>query len=97
MSGHTPGPWAVHDGGRFGEWGDSGPSICAETGPNRCQPMFVLQGPADLGQCRANAALVAAAPDLLACLKAAAQDFAIMRYGKRMPEWDAAIAKAEGR
>ena len=44
----------------------------------------------------ADARLIAAAPELLACLKAAAQDFSIMRYGKRMPEWDAAIAKASG-
>lgn len=34
--------------------------------------------------------------ELLNCLKAAAADFAIMRM-ERMKEWDAAIAKAEGK
>lgn len=42
---HSPLPWAIHDGGRFGEYGDLGPSICAENG-DTCDV------------CRANAELI---------------------------------------
>jgi hypothetical protein len=70
QSGHTPGPWEIHDGGRFGSWGNSGPSVCAVTGKNLCQPLVEFVGPDDLGQCAANARLIAAAPDLLEALNA---------------------------
>ena len=70
---HTQGEWEVHDGGRFGQFGESGPSICAITGPNSCQPLFEICGPAEAAECSANAHLAAAAPDLLAGAMLAAQ------------------------
>lgn len=63
---HSPAPWEVHDGGRFGQYGDDGPSICASTGPATCQPLFQVVGPADPKECEANTYLAAAAPKLLA-------------------------------
>jgi len=48
-------------------------------------------------ECKANARLISAAPEMLAALKEAARDFAIMRSGACMEKWDAVIAKAEGR
>jgi hypothetical protein len=68
MSQFTPGPWEIHDGGRFGQYGDLGPSICAPTGPGTCQPLFELAGPADPAICEANARLIAAAPSMYAFL-----------------------------
>ena len=71
MSGarREPGSWAIHDGGRFGQYGPSGPSICAENEEaGTCQPLFQLVGRADAETCKANTTLAAAAPDLLAAL-----------------------------
>lgn len=53
----SKGPWEIHDGGRFGNWGDFGPSICASTEPGLCQPLYEFVGPADLNTCRANGEL----------------------------------------
>lgn len=53
----SKGPWEIHDGGRFGNWGDLGPSICASTGLGLCQPLYEFVGPADLDTCRANGEL----------------------------------------
>lgn len=102
---HTPGPWEIHDGGKFGSYGDNGPSVCAVTGPGLCQPLFDLCGPASEMQCRANAALIAAAPELLEALRGLSD--AVIEYGRTVAEWDrvldadkaarAAIAKAEGK
>ncbi len=102
MSEHTPGPWTA-DRWRAPLNGMNGWSIRPhrpEDGGMTGHQVAVIYDDLTIkpmGEPSANARLIAAAPDLLACLKAAAQDFAIMRYGKRMPEWDAAIAKAEGR
>lgn len=72
MSKHTPGPWEIHDGGCFGEYGSTGPSICHPTSETTCQPLFEIVGPADIEECGANAALAIAAPALLAACKNAA-------------------------
>lgn len=58
----TPGEWEVHDGGRFGSFGDRGPSICSRNlTTDLCQPLFDLEGPADIDQCKANCGWVTAA------------------------------------
>ena len=94
MSGHTPGPWEVLPESDSHE----GPLIA------ECD----LQS--DEAQNRANARLIAAAPDLLEALRAsvAATDRELEAFRRNlgrnplvMPEWlagaRAAIAKAEGR
>lgn len=63
---HTPGKWEIHDGGRFGSFGETGPSVCAVRSDGTCQPLFEIIGPADPAEAEANAHLVTAAPDLLA-------------------------------
>lgn len=51
-------PWQVHDGGRIGRYGDSGPTICRVTGPNLCSPIFDTCGE----YTEADLELAAAAP-----------------------------------
>lgn len=100
MSQHTPGPWNLHP--KFGkpvvgiDVQDGGPLIpIAEE----------VQG-YDMQQARANARLIAAAPDLLDALLAEQEWRAREADGEIDPEWNyermvgdkrrAAIAKAEG-
>jgi len=92
---HTPGPWVIHDGGRFGVWHSGGPSICAMTGPSLCQPLVEFVGPADIKQCEANAHLMASAPELLEILKKAL-DPNVSR-GMWVEQATDLIAKAEGK
>jgi hypothetical protein len=68
MSKFQPGPWQIHDGGRFGEWGEFGPSVCAVTSNGLCQPLVECTGPADIEVCKATVQLIAAAPDLFHAL-----------------------------
>lgn len=104
MSGHTPGPWSLDET----DW----PLIV--NGPNyresnyvalveRCRANREAAYPGDMA--RANARLIAAAPDMLAELR---ETVAALRYHlkhgtlesaviDRLPHLDAAIAKAEGR
>src|SRR5690606_9238694 len=58
--GHTPGPWVVNEGtrGDRGVFEDGGLVIC-----------WIETYPRDPGEVRANEALIAAAPDLLAALE----------------------------
>lgn len=106
MSGHTPGPWvAVPLTKRT--WGprpvftDGLWAILRAEDPTLLPIAEVDRGSDHHAPTRAKAGidarLIAAAPDLLECLKEAARDFSIMRMGHRMEKWDAAIAKAEGR
>ena len=84
MSAHTPGPWetSVND---EGQW-----DVCAEGGGDMV---------ADLADCpesaEANARLIAAAPDLLAALKAVLATMATDHVAYFQTQ--RAIAKAEGK
>lgn len=90
MSAHTPGPWVVGRtlaDGTACIVGDGDSVVCTFDG--RSHP-------------EADAALIASAPDLLALLKKARNEFAGLPRSlgydyTRLPEVDAAIAKAEGR
>lgn len=82
---YTPGPWQV---GKFNK-----EMICDCDGEARgCSPIAYVEGTA--AEKRANARLIAAAPELLAALQKA------VRYGGLFPdlkaEAEAAIAKATG-
>lgn len=103
MSGHTPGPWLLSDGGR---------TVYALTqyGFNRfwlsidsCgRPTHDEAGPEE---CRANARLIAAAPELLEALRGLSEVIDAAIWGKpwqgyphaQMDAAKAAIAKAEGK
>lgn len=102
MSAHTPGPWKVVNHPRVAHV-DSMRSV--GHGANGMASIVWLTGGA-LAQ-EANARLIAAAPDLLAALKAA-RAFVAQRAGwsgshndkvaeQVLVEVDAAIAKAEGK
>ncbi|MBS7790293.1 hypothetical protein KTR66_09815 [Roseococcus sp. SDR] len=86
---HTPGPWAVSDGGVF-------PAIWDADGRH-------LATMSDCGdEMEANAQMMAAAPDLLAALRVALDHMqASIETCRRAPHdiaaARAAIAKAEGR
>jgi hypothetical protein len=86
-SAHTPGPWSV----RYGVCRNDHPDTSADVhGP---QGQFV----ADCGcheWANANAGLIAAAPDLLALVKAIAADASAYPWHTAA---NAVIAKAEGR
>ena len=84
MSKHTPEPWHVIPGSPL-EVGSSEFVICNLLAPDTNESAL------------ADARLIAAAPELLECLKDAARDFSIMRMGNRMEKWDAVIAETEGR
>ena len=96
MSRHTPGPWSVGD--KRGVW--VGPVVTAEDGKRGVA--FVC------GESDANARLLAAAPELLAALKVAADaiDYAQAQVDSendrhnllvRLVQVQRVIAKAEGR
>ena len=96
---HTPGPWSSGESrdGRIRIWPEGSAYVLAEC-PPRCE--MVEQG--GLTEDRANAALMAAAPDLLAACKSAMR---AMNDNLQPGPMDddakaalyAAIAKAEGR
>lgn len=96
MTKHTQGPW-THDGAANIHLADSSGGILGDV------PLFSLDFHSPLfesrpEQCKANAALIAAAPDLLEALKEALK---FLPEGQNGP-WPvkaaaiAAIAKAEG-
>jgi hypothetical protein len=95
MSAHTPGPWFVVEDENCGRW----------IFPNKDGRGFAQDG-SYLAICAeviggANARLIAAAPDLLAALKAAIEDagwaYASFCRCEVCEQVRAAIAKAEGR
>jgi hypothetical protein len=100
---HTPGPWeidATSNVGAFEIWGgpldSNAPQICSDDGDlNRPE------------ECKANASLIAAAPDMLAALQSL-DEFAWSamsadckeahdNLSRKLAVMRAAIAKAEGR
>lgn len=97
MSGHTPGPWIVVGG--F--------SVKAVNGrrsyPSATSVCSFIPYPHDGAsndEARANAALTAAAPDLLTALRELMTAFGGVTTHPQQAAWDvarAAIAKAEGR
>ncbi len=102
MSAHKT--WAVHDGGKFGLYGDDGPTVCEENGDGTCQPLFQLIGPAGVDGCKRVAFLAAAAPELLAALEWYVDNDDTAEGMPGNEPWDAVrdaaravIYKAEGR
>ena len=92
---HTPGPWVVGWGWDVDEWcAGVGLGIVAVTQGGICDMMRRKDGAH-----RANARLIAAAPDLLAACEAIAAD--LNKYGRvRPPAMELlidAVAKARGR
>lgn len=89
----SPAPWEIHDGGRFGSYGDTGPSICQEIKETGCQPLMEAAGPANPRVCEANFQVVCktrnALPALLAELRRlwAIEDAAVsLREAHEEPE-----------
>ena len=101
MSKHTPGPWAIDDhlgaaNIHVGTVSENGRDVCrispnkAFSVPRSKRPRFCCDD-----EDMSNAALIAAAPDLLAALKAAEPHLYMATDGIRQAV-RAAIAKAEG-
>lgn len=105
---HTPGPWAVGRIGPEAAWIAPAQPTSPGFVASLCTSESFFAGPLAVAEVEANANLIAAAPDLLAALKAIAESSG--RYDD--PEHDAdpiehalvmrdialgAIAKAEGR
>lgn len=92
MSKHTPGPWTVGGARTLKVWGGPSPRDVI------CEPWHVA-----VGSRKANAHLIAAAPEMLEALKeldahwSAVGPYAIGHDGERASKIKALIAKAEGR
>ena len=94
---HTQGPWTVET--ILDQDGDGG-SCIARYGRSREEYILMNPTPADDDEIAANARLIAAAPLLLAALKAASENIddswmSLEAYGNLIDQIDAAIAKAE--
>ena len=65
---HTPGPWTVENLGRPGCHiaGNNNANVCGVTQP---RPYAVIYSPIDAEISKANARLIAAAPDMLKALR----------------------------
>ena len=94
---HTPGPWVAHEGWPSDVW--------HVDMPERAYSVVVSRADSDdemtVDEVKANASLIAAAPDLLAAARLANQELIDMGQGSSgspalVALW-AAIAKAEGR
>jgi len=117
---HTPGPWSV--GFDANSWEDGGVSVLADGRGMVCSITNKLNGlyqdsagdgslltPRTIGHQEANARLIAAAPEMLAALRAARDDLSdLLEVAHLTDEGEAdttevldqviaAIAKAEGR
>ena len=94
MSGHTPGPWGIFniDNYTIGECENTKTlgRVIAVTAHHSVNPFYGIENE----EAKANARLVAAAPDLLAACKEAEQKFRVETETYKMLV--AAIAKAEG-
>lgn len=105
MTKHTPGPWAATRWQLFEPL--CGVQIAVSANDRRAIALTGLEGDKDEAESRANARLIAAAPELLAALKQIRADWAAIGDERQAPDeinvnehWDAvdaAIAKAEGR
>ena len=87
MSGHTPGPWVVDAGKPL--------MVLAESGGFAV--LISEAGRKVTTTDKANARLIAAAPDLLEAAKAMTEPAGEIAYRERWMALKAAIAKAEGR
>ncbi len=89
---HTPGPWKVAKGMAI-ETAD-GKVAVGSAGPRACGPYFVTE-------CEANAALIAAAPELLQALKNIIQSAPLvglpLALEKDIQSATYVIARAEGK
>jgi len=91
---HTPGPWAM-DEDKYGEEIDVYPLKDGPPPMGRWAEICTVKDYESQDEMRANARLIAAAPDLLEALKLACE---LLEYGGfDMEKFHAAIAKAEGR
>jgi hypothetical protein len=77
---HTPGPWEQH-GDIIVRLGEGGRNICAICGhkPEDDSIRYIDAGYRWDAQMRANADLIAAAPEMLAALKAAQEELRLLR------------------
>lgn len=109
MSNHTKGPWRVADNPRSAGYPIVAPQRKRSGGTNRiCSVLPAGWSPEAYAEAKANAYLIAAAPELLEALRLFDAYMAIpaTRGGHASPRWqareaflaakDAAIAKAEG-
>jgi hypothetical protein len=95
QSKHTPGPWRHSKGG---------PNGCPVVGTDRglmvCMLSHSVNIPTHIEQAKANASLIAAAPEMLEALKEAQANFKTYDRFKvdvdAMHKIESAIAKAEG-
>lgn len=98
MSGHTPGPWSISDS----SWVTNHRDIDAPTHGALAVVVWRMEEEERSPECEANAALIAAAPDLLEALEmiVTEADSYTARTGKPVYNWldsaRAAIAKARG-
>jgi hypothetical protein len=88
MTAHTPGPWRV---------GDAGHTIFGAPDPDRAAPAQVATLCRTVYSARANARLIAAAPEMLEALRFVQEHGAVYPEGEAGQRIRAAIAKAEGR
>lgn len=87
---HTPGPWNIGTKNGARVWSENGETLIADADVSESLRKEIK---------KANARLIAAAPDLLAALKEADEDFAREGFDKDGPyraHIIAAIAKATG-
>lgn len=96
MSKHTPGPWTMHP--RFADGAEVRSLAQVAWCGSACEISKSGGQIIDAAEARANARLIAAAPDLLAACEMALLD---MRYyatvhGESITAIEAAIAKAKG-
>ena len=96
MSKHTPGPWEIEEYLDFGDeyWYGGNQGFTIHAGP----AVLGSTNKGDIPKAQANARLIAAAPELLAALKAAKKYTELLIFQVALnAQIDEAIAKAEGR
>lgn len=96
MSAHTPGPWVVEEWAS--DYGPTGDFSVYQVGAKNKYPIASIQEPFNGKKTKANANLIAAAPDLLEALWVATEHNAL-HFGEQhntVIQGRAAIAKATG-
>lgn len=94
MSAHTPGPWSANlsrNGSRFDVCDSKGVLVCSMSWHHSSRQHYTLRDESE-----ANAGLIAAAPTMLAALKAIAQFDKYEPVGPAAEAAKAAIKEAEG-
>lgn len=92
MNGHTPGPWRISDS----SWVTNHRDIDAPTHGALAVVVWRMEEDERSPECEANAALIAAAPDLLAALEVAADALEMAEFFEKAAQARAALAKARG-